>query len=288
MVLKFFLIYIIGMLAGSIAILAVARQFVSGFAGKRPVIYGVLSSSITSLVAFACVYVIEHLFTIYWVLSGIFLLFGIIHMLMMHDRYFLPREGNDKIFVGEIFFAVSVMLFTTVVFSSLLYFLKGTDFMFYPILMSGLFFFVPVLFSKTFSAAFNIPPAEFTTWRYPVTKAIDLPDDNENERLLVIGFEVAKRNGDKKTYFRARALENLPLGELYYHFINDYNELHSETPIEFLDAQSAAHQWWFRRKPKWYQGQQILDPALSMKDNGIKENTVIICERIDLPVKQTL
>lgn len=284
MAIKFFLIYIIGMLAGSVAILAVARSFVSGFSGKRPVVYGVVSSAITGLVAYATLYIIDNLFTIYWVLAGIFLLFGTIHMLMMHERYFLPREGNKKILIGEVFFAISVLLFTTIIFSSLLYFLRGNSFMFYPILMSGLFFFVPLLVSQTFSAAYSIPPAKFTTWRYPVTKAIELPDENANERLLVIGFEIAKRNSDyRKTYFRARALENLPLGELYYHFINDYNELQSETPIEFLDGKSAAHEWWFRKKPKWYEGQRILDPGLTIKENGIKENTVIICERIVSP-----
>jgi len=283
MALKFFLFYIIGTLAGSIAILAVARQFVSGFAGKRPVVYGVVSSAVTSLLAYASLLIIDNLFTIYWILAGIFLLFGTIHMLMMHDRYFLPREGNNKILVGEVFFAVSVLLFTVVIFSSLLYFLRGSSFMFYPTLMSGLTFFVPLLLSQTFRAAYNIPAAKFTTWRYPVTKGIELPEDNANERLLVIGFEIAKKDSDyRKTYFRARALENIPLGELYYHFINDYNELQSETPIEFLDDKSAAHEWWFRKKPKWYEPQRILDPALTIKENGIKENTVIICERIAL------
>ncbi len=106
MALKFFLFYIIGTLAGSIAILAFARQFVGGFAGKRPVVYGVVSSAIASLLAYASLLIIDNLFTIYWALAGIFLLFGIIHMLMMHDRYFLPREGNNKILVGEVFFAV--------------------------------------------------------------------------------------------------------------------------------------------------------------------------------------
>ena len=70
------------------------------------------------------------------------------------------------------------------------------------------------------------------------------------------------------------------LGDLYYHFLNDYNELHSETTIEFVDKYSIAQEWWFRAKPKWYQRNRILDPELSIKDNKIKEDTIIICERI--------
>src|SRR4029079_11802767 len=107
----------------------------------------------------------------------------------------------------------------------------------------------------------------------------ELPPDDPNEKLLVIGFEIGKKSADlKKTYFRAKAPENLKLGELFYHFINDYNDLQSETPIEFSDnSQGIAYQWWFRIKPKWYQTNKILDPMLSFKSNGIKENSVIVC-----------
>jgi hypothetical protein len=79
--------------------------------------------------------------------------------------------------------------------------------------------------------------------------------------LLVIGFEIAKKRTDgRKTYFRARAPQGISLGELFYHFVNDYNELQSETPIQFMDRSDEAQQWWYRRKPKWYQGTRVLDP----------------------------
>ncbi len=281
MAIKFFLIYIGSFLVGSVAMLVVVKQVVSGFTGSRPIVYGVISSAITSLLGYATFLVIDNLFIIYWILAGIFLVFGIVHMMMMHQRYFLPRETNNKIFIGELFFAASVVFFTIVIFSSLLYFLKDKSFLFFPTLMSGLTFFVPMLLMYTFRAAYNIPAATFSTWKYPVTAAIDPPDEVPGERVLVIGFEIAKKTSDlKKTYFRARAPESIGLGELYYHFINDYNELQSETPIEFLKDTSAVYEWWFRIKPKWYQRQRILDPALTMQENGIKENSVIICERI--------
>ena len=108
-----------------------------------------------------------------------------------------------------------------------------------------------------------------------------MPEDNANERLLVIGFMIAKKNADTaKTYFRAKTPENIKLGELFYHFINDYNDLQSETPIQFVDEYKEAVEWWYHRKPKWYQRRKILDPQLTMIENNVKENTVIICERI--------
>ena len=70
----------------------------------------------------------------------------------------------------------------------------------------------------------------------------------------------------------------MTLGDLFYHFINDYNEVQIETPIEYAIAEEA-NEWTFRTKPKWYNSSKILNPDLSIKYNKIKENTVVICER---------
>ena len=285
MVLKFFLLYVGSLLACSILLLNIVKQFAEGFAGsgKKPVIYGTFSAVIASLAAYGSTLVSEHLFSVFWLLSGIFLLFGIVHMAIVHNKYFSPyQQDSTKVLIGEILFALSVVLFTIVVFSSLQYFLvQDKDFLFYPLMMSTLAFFIPVLVMHTFQAAYEIPPPVYSTWEYPVNQTIDLPAENPREKIFVIGFEISKKITDtKRTYFRAKAPENMQLGELYYFFINDYNELQSETPIEFADKQYEPYEWWFRKKTKWYQAIHILDPALSVKDNGIKENTVIICERI--------
>lgn len=285
MILKFFLLYIGSLLACSILLLNVVKQFAEGFAGsgKKPVVYGTFSAVIASAAAWGSTLFSEHLFTVFWILSGIFLLFGIIHMILVHNKYFSSYQQNSsRVFIGEILFALSVVLFTIVVFSSLQYFLvENKDFLFYPLMMSTLAFFIPVLVVHTFQAAYEIPPPLYSTWAYPVNQALDLPPENPREKILVIGFEIRKKYTDaKRTYFRAKAPEYMQLGELYYFFINDYNELQSETPIEFADKQYEPYEWWFRKKTRWYERQHIFDPSLSVKDNGIKENTVIVCERI--------
>jgi len=285
MAIKFFWIYIGTFLACSIALVAIVKQFAEGFAGsgKKPIVYGGASSVVTALAAYVTTYVTDHMFTIYWIFSAIFLLFGIIHMSLVHKKYFAtPSQDKTKVILGEIFFGLSIIFFTVVVFSSLQYFLQNKSFLFYPMLMSTISFFIPFLVINTFDAAYGIPPAAFKTWQYPLNEQIDLPDENPREKLYVIGFLIAKKTSDnKKTYFRAKAPESMTLGDLYYHFINDYNELQSETPIQYATDEFDAHEWWFRRKPKWYQSQKILDPEITVRENGIKENTVIICERIN-------
>jgi hypothetical protein len=282
--LKLFFTYIGSLLAISIALTFLVKKLADGYAshGKKPFFYGTFSSLIASIVAFLAVFVSQNLFTVFWILAAIFMLFGIIHMNMVHKKYFYSNQNNKaRVFIGEIFFAISIILFTIVVFSSLQYFVtRDKDFIFYPMMFSTLAFFIPVLLLHTFDAAYEIPPAEFPTWQYPLNTQIPLPPDDPREKLLVIGFEIAKKVSDqKKTYFRAKAPDGIKLGELYYHFLNDYNELQSETTIEFADG-NASHDWWFRLRPKWYQQNHILDPLLSVRENGIKENSVIICERL--------
>jgi hypothetical protein len=285
MAFKFFLVYAGSLLACSILLFTIVKKFATGFAegGKKPVIYGSFSSVIASLAAYGCTFVSENLYIVFWLLAGLFMIFGIIHVYLNHNKYFSSNDNSTKIFIGELMFALSVIFFTVLVFSSLQYFLteRGKSFLFYPMMMSTFAFFVPVLVTHTFQSAYSIPPPLYNTWKYPVDEPINLPEDDPREKLLVIGFEIAKKHTDeKRTYFRAKAPEGIYLGDLFYFFLNDYNEVQSETQIQFVNQNYEPFDWIFRLKTKWYQGQKILDPALTVKDNGIKENSVIICERV--------
>lgn len=263
-------------------ILPLIRQVSSSFVnhGKRPFFFNLGSSIIASGAAFGATYFTNNLFFTYWILSTVFLLFGTIFVLVIHKKFFKARRDNrnKQIFAG-ILYGFSIILLCVAIFSSLQYFLKDKDFMFFPMLLCMLFFFVPILLLHTFDAAMDIPLPAYNNWQYPA-KPIELPDEKENEHLYVIGFEIAKKLTDsKKTYFRAKAPEDMLLGDLFYHFINDYNDLHSETPIEY-DGAEGVQDWIFRTKPKWNNFSKILDPQLTVNGNKIRENTVIICERV--------
>lgn len=284
MLIKFFWMYIGSFFACSVALIFMVKNFADSFASKskKPVLWGGLASTGFSGGAFFATYITDHLFTIYCVLTFIYLFFGVVHVIFFHKRYFASNKNNrNKVIIGEILFALSLIMFTVVVFSSLQYFLRDKDFMFFPMLMSMLSFFIPIVLLYTFEAAYKIPLPVFATWHYPVKAPIELPDEKINEKLLVIAFEISKNSKNHiKTNFRAKGPEAMLLGDLYYHFLNDYNDVQSETPIEFADKEDNPFEWWFRIKPKWYQSQRILDPKLSIWDNHVKENSIIICERI--------
>ncbi|MBL7753345.1 MAG: hypothetical protein JNM44_02625 [Chitinophagaceae bacterium] len=283
MALKFFLLYITGFFAGAVALLAFVRKMSSrlGAAGAKPILYSIGLSLLLGGILFGLSALISNLFVLFWIYLVLLIGVGLIHWNLSHTKYFVEKGVKpSKLRGAEFLFVLEIALFTAVFFSALQYFLLDASFLFYPVLLVLLGLFLPFLLAHTFDLASEIPLAEYPTWTWPKHK-IDVPEDNENERLLVIGFMIAKKNMDlKKTYFRAKTPENISLGELFYHFVNDYNDLQSETPIEYLDEYKEPVEWWFRRKPKWYQFQRILHPDKTMKDNGVKENTVIICERI--------
>lgn len=285
MTVKSFLLYLGSLLLFTVASFAFAKQFAAPLkgSGTKLMLYGGFGSLMVSLFAYASTYITDNLFKIFLFLATLFLVFGIIHLLIVHRKYFMPLpEDNTKTFMGEVLFAMTVVLLTIVFFSSLQYFFKyeGKYFLFYPIMISAFTFFIPILVLKTFSAAYNIPAPAYNTWIYPETP-ISLPEDDPREKLLVIGFEIAKKEADvKKTYFRAKSPENIYLGDLYYFFINDYNDIQSETPLEVKNKSGEVYEWVFQLKTEWYQGHKVLDPYATVKDNGIKENSVIICDRI--------
>jgi Type VI secretion system, TssN len=287
MAIKYFWIYIGTFFAGAFILFASVKRFAKAFAGKglKPVLYGIAAALVFGGLSFLSTLAPFNEYVIFWLAALVFLGFGIFHMLVFHKKYFYPEpHTKGGVVIGELLFSFALLFFCVVVFSALVYFvLENKNYPFYPMLTCMLAFFVPVSLYYTFQAAYSIPDPVFASWIYPLHEQIDLPDEKPNEKLVVIAFEIAKKEtSEHKTNFRAKGPETMKLGDLYYHFINDYNELHSETMIDFADEHHESYEWWFRLKPKWYQSNKILDPELTVRENKIKENSIIICERFEM------
>ncbi|WP_018628364.1 TssN family type VI secretion system protein [Niabella aurantiaca] len=283
MALKFFILYAGIFLFSSLALIPLVRQMSSSFSnmGKKPWIFSFVSGAISSAIAFVITYITRDLFTTFWLLSAVFLLLGILFLLLIHKKYFRARRDNrNRQLFAELLFGISIIFLCVAVFSSLQYFLKDRNFMYFPVLLCMLSFFIPVLLLHTFDAATGIPLPEYPAWRYP-EQTIEMPDEKEGEHLYVIWFEIVKKitGSGKRTFFRGKAPEDMLLGDLFYHFINEYNEDHSETPIEYGSQEKAAG-WMFRTRPRWYRFSKVLHADITVAQNHIKENTVIICERV--------
>jgi Type VI secretion system, TssN len=207
-----------------------------------------------------------------------FLLLGIAHVYYM--RELLKWSGDVQGLWSELIFTLIAGLAGGMCFLIVHRFFnkEGLE---YDMVTSLIFFIVPWLVNQTFQRAIAIPPKVLNQWFYPITEEIEEPDEKKLKDLLVISFEFQKLTSDAHyTNFRAKAPADMELGELFYYFVNDYNERHPNAKIQYIDSLGDPHGWTFYLKPKWYTLKtKYIDWDKTIYSNRIKENDVIICSR---------
>jgi len=201
---------------------------------------------------------------------------GILHNAIIHKAIHWPSKTN---FISEFLLTVNTAAIGGI-FLLLSFTLIGET-TFCTLMLSALIWFiVPFLFTRAVAFYSQIPERVFKTWSYPIDNPIPDPTDSELASPMVISFEFQKKvNQEDFTIFRAKAPKDIRFGNLFYFFINDYNSRHPEGTIE-VATKSGAYPWVFHFKPKWMTKTRYLDPDDTVYHNQIKENSVIVCNRI--------
>lgn len=207
-----------------------------------------------------------------------FLLLGVGHYYAM--RRWLQWTGAKGSFGLELLFTVVVILLGAIGFVTL-YRVVNREGLQWSMAASSLFFLLPMLFFQTFKKAVGIPPKIVQEWFYPVEQALEDPEESKLKNMLVISFEFRKQTADPHyTNFRAKAPVDMEFGQLFYFFINDYNERHPDGRIHFVNDIGEPHGWIFYKKPRWHTLiTRYVDGARTIFNNHIREDDVIICER---------
>jgi hypothetical protein len=277
--------YLILFAAGVVGIAALVINLISRVRGsfkpyqKATLLYiltGLLFFSLIALAAWPPI--AGQPFTMLIIFQAWFLLLGTLHFYTM--RQYLAWTGDRKSFLSELLFTIMLGLFGGIGFLIIYHLLSRTG-LEYVMAGSILFFLLPFLFFQTFRSAVAIPPRIVKEWFYPVNEYIDEPEDSKMRNLRVISFEFQKRTHDPHfTNFRAKAPADMDFGDLFYYFINDYNERHSNSRIEVADHQGDPHGWIFYKKGRWFTVvTNYIDAEKTIHNNKIRENDVIICTR---------
>lgn len=211
--------------------------------------------------------------------QGYFLLSGILHFYFMHQ--YIRWSGDEKSFQAELLFTIVIGMFGSIVFVLIYRLMNKQDGMEIILTSSIFFLLIPLLIYHTFRKALAIPPKVIKLWHYPLHEAFGEPDENKMKNLLVISFEFQKQTEDPHyTNFRARAPTDMDFGQLFYYFINDYNERHPNANIEFSENTGDTYGWIFYKKTHWYSiVTRYIDANKTIFLNKIRENDVIICSR---------
>ncbi|NML37677.1 TssN family type VI secretion system protein [Chitinophaga sp. G-6-1-13] len=278
---KFYLMLAGVMAVGSI-IVALLSRYIKNFSlfKKKALLYLACMTLIFAVISsIPFLFTHKNLMDQYLFYQVWFLGLGILHCHFMYTRFW----ANETTLGSELAFIVAIWLFGGVGFVLVNRFLDKDAFLYYPMLTSMFAFVLPTFVYKTFEKMMAIPVKVHKWWQYPMYKEVPEVNDDDMRDLIVIGLEMEKGNGDRnRTYFRARTPIKMDLGDLFYHFINDYNDRYPNTPIDFVDDNGQAYGWVFHLKPRWFGGAKTLDPHKAVFMNGIKENSVIICNRIML------
>ncbi len=207
-----------------------------------------------------------------------FLLLGLVHFYCMHQR--LHWSGKPDAFWIELMFTTLTGILGSIGFM-VVYRLLNENGLQYIMTGSILLFIIPLVFYQTFRKAIAIPPKIIKEWFYPVNEEIDEPEDSKMKNLLVISFEFQKQVTDSDvTNFRAKAPTDMEFGQLFYYFINDYNDRHPNSRISFVNPKGEPHGWIFYKKPNWYSViTNYISAEKTIFNNHIRENDVIICAR---------
>lgn len=208
----------------------------------------------------------------------IFLALGILHIYSMPK--FLEWADDERSFWATLLFTVIVAVFGYMFFVIVFKWINP-DRYHYLAGSSVAFFIIPLLVYQTFLKAIAIPPKIFRLWLYPINEEEQEPDEDKLKNMLVISFEFQKKINERHfTNFRAKAPRDMEFGQLFYYFINDYNERHPNARIEYTDEDKEAYGWIFYKKPRWYTINTFyIDPEKTFYANRIRENDVIVCSR---------
>lgn len=220
----------------------------------------------------------KNYFLFYILYQFYFLGLGIAHTRFMPAH--IKKSADSKAIWLELVFTILAGIIGSIGFI-IVYSLINREGFQYNMATSICSFIIPWFVYKTFEQAVAIPPKILKQWYYPLNKELEEPDESKLRNLLVISFEFQKQTTDMHfTNFRAKAPVDMEFGELFYYFVNDYNERHPNAKIEFADTTGDAHGWIFYKKPKWYTlATQYINSDRTIFNNNIKENDIIICSR---------
>ncbi len=271
--------------AGSVALYLLIANQIGNIRGafksyqKATLVYLIIALLLFAMVAIAAYPAFfESPFAAFVCFQAFFLLLGSAHIYLMPNN--LKWAQDEKSFVPEMLFTFLVGIFGSISFL-IVYHLINKNRLEYIMASAILFFIIPFFFYYAFKKATAIPPKILKEWFYPVSQQIEEPDDSKMKNLLVISFEFKKQPGEPRvTNFRAKAPTDMEFGQLFYYFINDYNERNPNNKIQFVNGAGEPHGWVFYKKPQWHSLMtQYIDGDKTIFNNRIKENDVIICTR---------
>lgn len=258
-------------------LLALVGRYRSGIKKKHVILYALVHILIYGLIVFLGDLYGAGEFSIFLRLQIASLALGICHAVWM--RKFFPWVNNTA-FWPELWFTCSIVLFSSVGMMSVAAFLKWQA-LGWLLPCSLLLYFIPYLMKSTFNAYWDVPALEYKLWYYPVGMDIPNPMDFDlSDHMKIISLEFEPMPGAVPLNIKIKAPERMELGHYFMSFMEQYNLRNPEKEIQIYDGNGSLYGWIFYLKQPWYKSSVIFDAEMTINDNGIRENQIIVAERV--------
>jgi hypothetical protein len=210
----------------------------------------------------------------YYFAQALVFITGIGHVWLMYKILQITPGDFWKGFL----ITVMIMLAGTVAAAFMYYFIH-LDYRFLTYILP---FIIPYLCWQVYQFFFQIPAPVYKSWYYPLNEEMPDLDMIDLSQIEVVQFVFSKNPQDTtQTNFTSKAPLNMTLGQLFFIFINDYNDKNAQHPIEYLKSAQEPFGWLFYRKKKWFNQKHFFDADLSFHNNSIKPNEFIYAVRVD-------
>lgn len=102
------------------------------------------------------------------------------------------------------------------------------------------------------------------------------------EHFLISLILFKKITSDVESHFKVRAPGKMVVGDFFYFFLESNENKSPDSEIDYINKYNQSYGWLFYVKSRWniIFGKKYLDPELTVAENNIKENSVIVCERV--------
>lgn len=250
--------------------------FVKTVTQRLQLLYAVVLIAVLTLVGALGFWVIDYR-DAYPMAMGCFLVFGILHVYLISQWFSILFENRSARAIG---FTLLITLLTALLVIFLYH--KGAHDLSKGLGMATALvgFLFPVFVARVYQNYLEIPLKEYKKWYYPVGQPLPDMDLLDLSRVLVIQFEFTKKADEAAfTNFRAKAPHSMLFGELFFIFLNDYNDRNPGSPIEYLAPDGAPYGWLFYKKQPWYKRRVYMDPDLTFQANRIVDNETIVAVR---------
>ena len=267
----------------SIGIFIILANAIKGFLKNknRVFIYCLISIivfSLTALLGFEGL--IEDPMTLLIAFQICFLVYGIANYLSI-KHFFDWAESKD--FLDKLGFTLFVSFISLIPFLFTLKMVNDQGYHF-MMLTSAILFITPLFFFRAFDAAAQMPSPTYKSWYFIPNKNIQNNSELFKEHFLVSLILFKKITSDIESNFRVRAPGKMKVGDFFSFFLESNQDKSPDSEIDYVNKYNKSYGWLFYKKSKWniITGKSYIDPELTIAENNIKENSVIVCERTNL------